>query len=718
MKFNSASNTSFLLRSAYWHKHKTTNIKSIEYQLFRTHIKYAELCCTVSVKVGYRFMDIMASLHQYAISYFACLFIVCLLQTPYSSSQFDFKYPNGSIPCKTHAETTLDCSNRMLDDIPPLDQNSTTELDLSFNRLTKVNRKPFQNVLLLWSLDLSYNIISQISSGVFDGLYSLEILHLQNNKLDSLPSDIFANLTHLQLLNISNNFFSTVPPRVNWSTMRSLKRLTILSGDTSSLRSLEIGEGFKNLTNMTTLSIFVAGLHKTITRNAFQYLTGLPIKHLQIFWLHYEEVDIPVENGTTLELPIVQTLTITYKALNSLEFLCPQLRTLSVLVSEEKYKIMNASSLKKLGQWSSTLTNLTLRFVTTDEIANFTFTRTPLLTKLDLVGCAIKNLMVDSFSGLNNLKNLTLGMNRLDKVPSHTFHAFQSGSLQNLDLSSNRIGFVESNAFSLLPFLQYLNLAENGLMLETDYLNTVTSLSYLKLGGTGIEYYATAFETSSSSLEILYANKAKEIVFQVCEMCCLFPNLRHVIFTNVVGVIREFPSSLALHKCLQLTNLDLSGSIKSWDFSRTDTILPKLRTLILADTELTSVKQFLFIKANLTRLNLRRNNIETIENSDFLSFPHLIHLDLEGNSLISIDGIRLLKCLVYLNVAANELTTGPSWIFSSADSPTPPLKTLDWSNNPFQCSCSIEPLRKWLLSDTTVILLGAKYACATPRDKV
>ena len=289
----------------------------------------------------------------------------------------------------------------------------------------------------------------------------------------------------------------------------------------------------------------------------------------------------------------------------------------------------------------------------TDTIADFTFTQTPLLTKLDLVGCAIQNLMVDSFVGLNKLENLILGKNRLVKVPSHTFHAFQNGSLQNLDLSSNKIAFVDSDAFSLLPFLKYLNLAENSMMPDTDYLHTVTSLSNLKLGGTGIESFATLFETNSSSLEVLYVSKPRQILFsQVCEMCCLFPSLKNVTFANVIYGILDFPSSLALHKCLQLTNLDLSGSIRSWDFSRKDTFVPKLQSLILADTELISVKQFLFVKANLTRLNLRRNNLETIENTDFLSYPSLIHLSLEGNSLISIDGLRHLKNLLYLNVAA------------------------------------------------------------------
>ena len=143
-------------------------------------------------------ISIMASHRRYNFTYFLFFFITLnRLGNLNASLPVDFQYPPGVIACKIYEKTKLDCSNRLLAGIPPLDQNMATQLNLSYNLLTEIRGKPFEKLLLLRFLDLSNNDIFSISSTAFSGLRILVYLDLRDNILASLPEDIFVNLTRL-----------------------------------------------------------------------------------------------------------------------------------------------------------------------------------------------------------------------------------------------------------------------------------------------------------------------------------------------------------------------------------------------------------------------------------------------------------------------------------------------------------------------------------------
>ena len=173
----------------------------------------------------------MASFRGY---YFHLVFLISasLLQSFILSSDIVFQYPPGVIPCKIYNETTLiilDCSKRLLVDIPSLDPNSTSLFSLSLNNnmLAEIKGRPFEKLLRLKHLDMSSNTISGIASTVLSDLLDLEYLFLQDNMLTSLPKDIFINLIHLVYLDLSRNLFAMVPPKLNWMTLHSLKGLHV-----------------------------------------------------------------------------------------------------------------------------------------------------------------------------------------------------------------------------------------------------------------------------------------------------------------------------------------------------------------------------------------------------------------------------------------------------------------------------------------------------------
>ena len=637
-----------------------------------------------------------------------CVLIGVLLQLLSVSSHPVFKYPPGIIPCKTFNKTSLDCSNRLLTDLPPLHQNFTAKLNMSFNLVKEIKGESFKKLTLLLRLDLSNNAISKISEVAFAGLNSLEYLYLQSNQLRYLPYDVFNDLKHLIKLDLSQNLFRIIPPRINWTALYPLKYLSV---DVLKPASIEISKEFQNLKNLTIFQLSITKLTSNITNDTFKHLSGLPIRSLGMTWTQGKIVDHEI----TVSLPNLALLFISHEAFNVLKFACSKIQLMQLTGYKANQIALNASLLKTLAKWNSTLTYLIVRDLPGKRrtLPDFTFRGTPHLITLDLSINEINHLSTFVFSGLNHLEVLNLAHNDLKEVPSHTFHAFQSGSLRNLDLSFNGISDIESEAFSSISFLKYLSLAGNYIIM-VHWLDVFINIISINIDENERYPYGENFFSNSSSLQNLHVNKDTSIRFGTDGMCTMFPNLAHVTLSNIQSGIDNFTSSLVLHKCLQLIELDLSYSIQSWIFDRIDIHMPNLKVLNLSGNKLNYVHQFLFIKANLTSLDLSRNNLQTLEGNDLLSFPSLIHLNLERNFLTSIEGLQNLKFLRYLNLAENQLHVAPKWLFFKQTMINLPLNTLDLSNNPFRCSCDIDPLRNWILSDTATYVIGTKYACATP----
>ena len=137
----------------------------------------------------------------------------------------------------------------------------------------------------------------------------------------------------------------------------------------------------------------------------------------------------------------------------------------------------------------------------------------------------------------------------------------------------------------------------------------------------------------------------------------------------------------------------------------------KLEILTLARNKIISVELFFFINApKLTYLDLTENSIKTIDSEIAKKYPSLIYLNVQENELTSLSGLEHLNFLQHLKAHSNKITEIPTWVLSKV----PMLQTLDLNNNPFQCSCKIEPFRNWILSDKKTWLQPGQYVCATP----
>jgi Leucine-rich repeat (LRR) protein len=142
-------------------------------------------------------------------------------------------------------------------------------LNLSRNDLSSnwVNANTFRALNSLVALDLSHNRLSKLDGQALSTMSSLQILNLDHNGLHTLSPNAFRNLPALKILRLSHNAIETLNPR----TLQSLAQLTSLSLDHNSLRSLH-RNALKNCTRLQDLA-----LHGNLLEDVPDAIRELPL---------------------------------------------------------------------------------------------------------------------------------------------------------------------------------------------------------------------------------------------------------------------------------------------------------------------------------------------------------------------------------------------------------------------------------------------------------
>ena len=622
---------------------------------------------------------------------------------------------SGTVACKTYNTSKMDCSRRNLVDIPVLDRNLTTMLDLSYNKLKEIHGAPFGNLTILIKLNLRCNVISLLNSTSFEGLISLQELDLFKNRLHALPKDIFRDQLKLVYLELSGNPFYDIPSQT-LASVYSLQYLylTYLGSAFDTLM-----QDLKSLTKLADLQII--SLRSYITNATFHPLAGLPIQKLYVLCVQ-PTTRYWVDKTAFASFTSLLRLYTDFAALPALGSLHSPLQILELQSSSGKSSYaLHSTTLQVLSKFKVSLFFLILYKTNLSQIENDAFMWIPNLTILVIWGSKVQSVAQYSFRGLTSLQTLDLNDNQLTSVPSKALNVIgKSTSLQNLDLGFNSVYTIADDAFSGVSSLTYLDVGnmkykDEGKVVYTRWLPLLTNLKHLVLGTFEMSYTFPniSLPVPFLSLQTFEMKNYRVVTFEQ-HFCLTFPNVLSVVISN--APIAYFPSSLSLNECASLKELDLSGSIGDInppDLKDTAISIPTLEDLALARNQLTSIAQILFIKApNLTSLNLTENQIKTIDSSIASAFKHLMHLYIDGNALISLSGLEGLINLKHLSASRNQITQVPLWLISK---PTGlGLLMLDLSVNPFYCSCEIENFRKWIESDTSTWLQPGQYSCATP----
>ena len=197
-----------------------------------------------------------------------------------SNDPLKYEYPAGSLACKTHNMTEMDCSNRYLVDIPFLDQNLATTLDLSYNQLTEIKGAPFEQLPLLRTLNLSYNEISHLSSIAFRGIWFLVELDLKYNNINTLPSGIFFNLTKLENIDLLINWLYTIPNEaLEHEALQEIYLNTIVNFSKIS----KIRFHGSNLQSLQLQAMLISNIHN----DTFQNFAQLPLQAFTLYVSNY-----------------------------------------------------------------------------------------------------------------------------------------------------------------------------------------------------------------------------------------------------------------------------------------------------------------------------------------------------------------------------------------------------------------------------------------------
>lgn len=278
----------------------------------------------------------------------------------------------------------------------------------------------------------------------------------------------------------------------------------------------------------------------------------------------------------------------------------------------------------------------------------------------------IRVLKKSYFRTLTNLRVLYLDQNVLTHVPSDVFYPYLI-SLEKLDLSTNMISSIESQAFSDVVSLMTLKLGNNNLTsIKREHLKHLPRLEELDLRNNKIkvvERYTFADLLQLRTLELSYN-----------EIWAL-PN-------NSFALEEAFRES-------QLTTLGLSnnqiGTLPRDVFQG----LKNLRNLMLQYNPLEVLPSKALPKSLKNFYLHHMKNLEKIESHAFSGLSELEHIEITHNRQlrrISPGAFDVkFKSLRLLDLSRNDLRTMSKDILEDWNR----IQETDLSGNPWQCDCNI-----------------------------
>ncbi|XP_042307012.1 leucine-rich repeat-containing protein 70 [Sceloporus undulatus] len=302
------------------------------------------------------------------------------------------------------------------------------------------------------------------------------------------------------------------------------------------------------------------------------------------------------------------------------------------------------------------------------------------LAVLRLDNCGILYVCPKAFAEFKKLWFLHLNNNQI----RHLFHGTFEGlsNLHSLYLHNNEIAFVPRGLFSDLTSVQYLMLQTNRLsILDSDTFFGMISLQVLNLANNNISQIShTAFHHLDNLL-------------------CLFLGGNN---------LTQVPSNafLALRNLKKLSlSLNPIGSVPPFAFKGLDKL--EFLSLKSANIKIINANGFSGLK-NLKKLILSNNNLENITSKTFATLENLMFLHLDRNKIINIAESTFQKIgssLKILNLAFNNLT----FLQAETLKPLISLTHLQANYNPWNCSCRLLGLIKWLASSSISLKVRCEY---------
>lgn len=503
------------------------------------------------------------------------------------------------------ASQLCNCSSMGLEFIPPGLTGKITVLNLTHNRIKRIQAQDLQQAVNLRALLLQSNEISSIDEDSFQSLGKLELLDLSNNSLAHLSPVWFGHLFSLQHLHLQGNSYRDLGQSSPFSRLRNLSSLHLGNPQFSVIRQGNF-EGIEFLHKLwidgSNLSQYEQGSLKSIKQinhmiinlrnsNIFSEIVR-DLVH-SVTWLEVAEIKLPVEKKS-----LVQNSTrpfriqkITFKeAYFTDQTISRAIVSLKEITSLKDLEAINCV-LEGKGIWNTT------------EIAR---SRQSFVETITIIKVIIQNFhlffdLKGMESQIKQLKRLTIASSNVFMVPCQLARHFSS--LLYLDFHDNLLvnkRLDETICEHSWPSLQTLNLSQNSLKsleLTAKYVSRLPKLNNLDIS----------------------LNNFGEIP-DACEWPKLLKYL-NLSSTQIPKVTSCIPGTLEV--------LDVSGNnLKEFGLQ-----LPFLKELYLTRNQLKMLPGAAPIP-NLVSLSIRRNKLNGFSKEEFESFRRMELLDASENNFI------------------------------------------------------------------------------------
>ncbi|KAI1891680.1 hypothetical protein AGOR_G00146270 [Albula goreensis] len=305
------------------------------------------------------------------------------------------------------------------------------------------------------------------------------------------------------------------------------------------------------------------------------------------------------------------------------------------------------------------------------------------------------------------LEEVDLSENVISVLEPNAFSSLLS--LRVLRLRGNQLKLVPMGAFSHLSNLTTLDLSENKIVILLDFtFQDLQSLRHLEVGDNDLVYISNKAFVGLLGLE--------DLTIERCNLTSIsgqsLSYLRNLVTLRLrhlsVGALEDQNfRKLASLRGLEIDNWPYLEYISPLSFQGLN-----LSWLSITNTNITSVPSASFRNlAHLTSLNLSYNPISSLEPWAFRDLLRLKELHLVSTGLVSVAPHALsgLRQIQLLNLSGNDLSTLEEGSFHSVNS----LETLRVDGNPLSCDCRL----LWILQRRkTLNFDGRAPVCAGPAE--
>eukprot|EP00095_Tigriopus_kingsejongensis_P011075 maker-scaffold23_size669530-snap-gene-5.21 protein:Tk11075 transcript:maker-scaffold23_size669530-snap-gene-5.21-mRNA-1 annotation:"protein toll" len=599
-------------------------------------------------------------------------------------------------------------------------------LDLSHNRLTKLDQSLLSPLTSLQLLDLSHNHLHAVEGNTFLSQYNLHILRLSHNQLDSLHPQSLTGLSVLSSLSLSHNRIQTLQNDVlqNCSGLIDLElnnnSFTHVPSEALShlakLKTLDLGENaIVNLTNSSLEGLSSIDALR-LSGNGIRNLSGAVFVHVpNIKVLNLAHNEIKELNQVVFNaLKHLRMLRLDNNLLKDINGIVAGLAELKWLnVSANQLQWFDYAFIPENLEWLDIHSNQI------EDLGNyFKLREGQNLRTLDASSNRIRKL--EPLSLPSSIEFVALERNRIKHVVAGTFQ--NKSNLRRVDLTSNLIRQLQLPALAInlssnAEKLPQFYLEENPFVCdcEMEWLQTINDMSHhrrypqiadlsqvqCRLNNNHPNQTSTAVLNVKQVHPDQFVCQYQAHCFALCLCCDFFACDCRMQCPSGCTCFHDSTWSENIIQCSMRGHKDIPP------------LIPMDATSIYLDGNNftgTLESQAFIGRKRVEALYLNQSLIETISNQTFNGLTQLLVLHLEDNMLVRLDGFEFsnltslmelhlqnnrlifihgqtfsaLASLEILHLSGNLLNTYPMWELQFL----PSISSISLGLNPWSCECS------------------------------